>query len=77
MKLADIEDRQGLVTTTPYKYILAAARTPPIDMSDETAETYIDGELADLKTLILAKRAALQEAEEAYATKCYEEDEPD
>lgn len=75
MKLANLKDRLGIITTTPHKYILAVALRPPIDMSEDTAETYIDNELADLKALILAKRAALQDAEEARAAKYFPEDE--
>lgn len=37
MKLADLKDRRGIITTTPHKYVLAVALRPPIDMSDETA----------------------------------------
>lgn len=70
MKLADIPDRRGIITTTPDKYIWAVAGRPPIDMSDEVVEAYIDDELADLKKLILAKRAQLQEVDEARARKC-------
>lgn len=74
MKFADLSDRQGIITTTPDKYIRAVAGRPPIDMSDEVAEAYIDDELADLKKLILAKRAQLQEVDEARARECADSD---
>lgn len=66
-RLTDIprDERSGVVFCTPLRYIEAVALRPALCDSDELAEIIIDGELADLKLLILARRARHKAEEKA------------